>query len=103
MADLQGLTDIDVSPSTPGGSVAEKNFMRSGNEVRPQAVPVGKYLGAMTHRANELTAAGFGNPYNPQEWSTNAKTGVRRHVASPPIERLPVNQYGVSIARVREK
>jgi hypothetical protein len=103
MADLQGLSDIDVSPSTPGGSVAEKNFLRSGNPVRPEAVPAGKFLSAMTHRANELAKAGFGHAYNPHEWMTDPKTGVRRHTPAAPNEPLPMNQFGVSIARVKEK
>jgi hypothetical protein len=103
MAQLQGLSDIDVSPSTPGDSVADKNFLRSGNAVRAQALPVGRYLSAMTYRSNELAKAGFGHAYNPHEWTQDVKTGVRRHVASPPNEPLPMNQFGVSVSRVREK
>lgn len=101
MADLQGLSDIDTSPSRPGDSVADRNFKRSGNPVRPMAVPASQFMASLTHRANELTNAGFGHPYNPHEWSTDKKTGVRRHIASPPLEPLPMNQYGVSITRVK--
>jgi hypothetical protein len=103
MADIQGLSDIDTSPSRPGDSVADRNFKRSGNAVRAQALPMGNYIAGMTHRANELVNAGFGNRYNPQEWSRDPKTGKARHVASPPLEPLPMNQYGVSVSRVREK
>lgn len=103
MADLQGLSDIDISPSRPGDSVADRNFKRSGNELAPQALPMSKYMGALTHRSNELSNLGFGHPYNPHEWSQDQKTGVRRHVAAPPLQPLPMNQYGVSVQRMREK
>ena len=103
MADLQGLSDIDVSPSRPGDSVADRNFKRSGNAIQARPASFGQYMGALTHRANELSNAGFGSPYNPAEWHQDKKSGVRRHVASPPVEPLPMNQYGVSVARVREK
>jgi hypothetical protein len=103
MADIQGLSDIDVSPSSPGDSVADKNFLRSGNGVRAQAGSFKTYMGALTHRSNELVNAGFGHRYDAHEWLTDPKTGVRRHVASPPNEPLPMNQWGVSISRVREK
>lgn len=103
MADLQGLSDIDTSPSRPGDSVADRNWKRSGHAVQAQAVPAGKFMSSLTYRANELTNAGFGHPYNPHEWSQDQKTGKRRHVASPPLEPLPMNQYGVSISRVRER
>lgn len=90
MAEMQGLSDIDVSPSSPGNSVADKNFIRAGGRIQAfSGGNVGRYVGAMTYRANELTNAGFGNPYNPNEWSTDKKTGVRRHFASPAREPLP--------------
>ena len=103
MADLQGLSDIDVSPSRPGDSVADRNFKRLGNPIAARPASFGQYMGALTHRANELANAGFGNRYNPGEWSVDKRSGVRRHVASPPNEPLPMNQFGVSVARVREK
>lgn len=100
MAEMQGLSDIDVSPSSPGDSVADKNFQRAGGRV--QAVAGGnlrQYVGAMTYRANELTRAGFGNPYNPEEWQQDKKSGVRRHYASAPREVLPA--VPTQITRVR--
>lgn len=88
MAEIQGLSDIDVSPSSPGDSVADKNFKRGGIKAIA-AGGVRRYVSAMTYQANELTRAGFGNPYNPDEWSVDKKTGVRRHFAGPAREPLP--------------
>lgn len=106
MADMQGLTDIDISPSTPGDSVADKNFKRSGNPIRAQAVSgvdVAKYIGAQLHQGNALTAAGFGHSYDAREWRTDKQSSARVHYAAPPLEPLPMNQFGVEITRVREK
>lgn len=106
MADIQGLTDIDISPSRPGDSVADRNFKRSGNPIRAQAVKavdVGRYVGAQLHQGNALTAAGFGHPYDSREWRTDKASGRRLHYAQPPLEPLPTNQFGVEITRVREK
>ena len=106
MADCQGLSDIDVSPSRPGDSVADRNFKRNGagkEGIAARPASFSQYMGALTHRANELANAGFGHPYNPGEWLQDKKSGVRRHLASPPVEPLPMNQFGVSVARVREK
>lgn len=106
MADTQGLSDIDISKSTPGDSVADKNFKRSGNPIRAQAVgrmDVGRFIGAQLSPGNTLTAAGFGHPYDAREWRTDQTSGHRVHYASPPIEVLPMNQYGVQMTRVRER
>lgn len=102
MADMQGLTDIDVSPSTPGDSVADKNFKRAGGKIQAFAgANFNQHIGALKYRANELANAGFGNRYNPHEWSTDQKTGTRRHVASPPLETLP--RVPTEMTRVRGK
>lgn len=106
MADMQGLTDIDVSPSSPGDSVADKNWKRSGNPIRPQAVghlDVGRYIGAQTYQGNALTAAGFGHPYDAREWRSDKQSGKRLHYASPPLQVMPMNQFGIEMTRVREK
>ena len=95
-AELQGLSDIDVSPSSPGGSVADKNFLRSGNPIRAQAGPTFKVGGAMgkvdinslASGANGLTETGFGHPYNATEWRRGSD-GKTRHYASPPLESRP--------------
>lgn len=105
-ADLQGLSDIDISPSRPGDSVADRNFKRSGNPIRAQAVShmnVAKYVGAQLHQGNALTAVGFGHPYDAREWRTDKESGHKLHYASPPLEPLPSNQFGVEVMRVREK
>ena len=106
MADMQGITDIDISPHTPGDSPADKNWKRSGNPICPIAVKgtdVGKFIGAQTHQGNALTRMGFGHPYDSREWRTNTQTGKRLHYASPPLEPMPMNQFGVEMTRVREK
>lgn len=100
MADMQGLSDIDVSPSSPGDSVADKNFKRAGGRIAAVAGgSVRQYVGAMTYQANELTRAGFGTPYNPNEWQVDKKSGVRRHFAGP--AREPVPAVPTQITRVR--
>ena len=106
MADMQGLTDIDVSPSTPGDSVADKNFKRSGNPIRPQAVGAGevsRYIGAQLAPGNGLAAVGLGHPYDSREWRADKQTGHKVHYASPPLEPTPINQFGVEMTRVRGK
>lgn len=89
MAEIQGLADIDVSPSSPGDSVADKNWRKLHPDQRARAGSFSDYMGGLSHRANELTNAGFGNRYNPHEWLVDRKSGVRWHVASPPREPLP--------------
>jgi hypothetical protein len=113
-ADLQGLTDISTSPSRPGGSVAERNRMRNrmrgpqGREY-PQsasAIPVdlGKYIGALTHRSNELGNLGLGHTYDSAEWKKDEKDGKIRHVGMPgPVQTIPTGSTGVEIERVKEK
>lgn len=101
MADLQGLSDIDVSPSSPGDSVADKNYRKLHPDQRARAGNFSDYMAGLSHRSNELTNAGFGNRYNPQEWMTDRKSGVRWHVASPPREPLP--SVPTEMTRVRER
>lgn len=104
VADSQGLSDIDTSPSRPGDSVADRNFKRSGNQLQAKAVDFQSFMGALTHKENALTRAGFGHAYDPHEWVTDKQSGKVRHVgAQPPLADLPVNQFGVRVLRVREK
>ena len=106
MADAQGLADIDISPSRPGDSVADRNYKKSGNPIQARAVAkvdLGKYIGAQVSPGNALTAAGFGHPYDAREWRTDRQTGRKLHFASPPVESVPMNQYGVEVQRVRVK
>lgn len=103
VADSQGLSDIDVSPSTPGGSVAEKNFLKSGNQVRARAVDFNTYMAALTNRSNELSRLGFGHPYDPGEWKKRDSGKVVHAGAKPTLVDLPMNQYGVEVQRVKEK
>lgn len=103
VADAQGLSDIDVSPSTPGDSVADKNFKRSGNQLRAEAVDFKTYMSALTNRSNELSRLGFGHPYNPGEWKKTEDGKMRHAGAHPPLVDRPMNQYGVEVQRVKEK
>lgn len=89
MADIQGLSDIDVSPSSPGNSVAERNWKKLHPDQQARTGNLKQYMSALTHADNALVRTGFGNRYNPHEWMTDKKTGARRHVASPPVEPLP--------------
>jgi hypothetical protein len=86
MADVQGLSDIDVSPSTPGGSVAEKNFKRLG--LKPEqlayAVPDVAAWTRGNRGGNDLVRAGFGHAYNAGEWR-----GGRHAGAGPPLQATP--------------
>ena len=90
MADTQGLSDLDVSPSRPGDSVADRNFKKSGNPLRAVSGNFSTYMSALTHRENALTRVGFGHPYNAAEWRTIKETGKQRHAgAQPPLESAP--------------
>lgn len=103
MADSQGLSDIDVSPSRPGDSVADRNFKRSGNPIRAQAVDFATYMKSLTYKSNELTRMGFGHPYNAHEWKERKETGKIVHAgAAPPVVDTPMNQFGVQVYRVKE-
>lgn len=103
VADSQGLSDIDVSPSRPGDSVADRNFKKSGNQLQARAVDFHSYMSALTHRSNELTRIGFGHPYDAREWQERKDSGKVAHAgALPPIADVPTNQYGVQVQRVKE-
>lgn len=103
VADSQGLSDIDVSPSRPGDSVADRNFKKAGNQVQARAVDFQSFMSALTHRSNELTRCGFGHPYDASEWRERKETGKLAHAgALPPITDIPSNQYGVQVQRVKE-
>jgi hypothetical protein len=105
-ATLQGLSDISTSPSRPGGSVAQRNAAKnrpSGAQYPPtaaaQAVPLSKFIGALTHKENALTRVGLGHAYEPAEWKKDEKTGAVRHVgAQAPIITSPP----ASVERVKE-
>lgn len=103
VADSQGLSDIDISPSRPGDSVADRNYKKNGPKLAAQAVDFNKYMGALTHKANELTNIGFGHPYDAREWKERKETGKVAHVgAPPPVVDVPMNQFGVQMKRVKD-
>ena len=93
MADAQGLSDIDTSPSRPGDSVAERNWKKAhpGAPAAFAGANLNKFLSNVPND-NVLNRAGFGRPYNPGEW----KNGVHYGSTSPP-EKLPTE-----LVRVRE-
>lgn len=106
-AQMQGLSDISTSPSRPGGTVMERLRARHGVTYDPkqlcQTVDAKTFMGAMTHRANELTNVGLGNPYKPEEWKADEKTGVIRHTGAPPPKKpVPTGTQGVSVSKVKE-
>jgi hypothetical protein len=112
-AEMQGLSDISTSPSRPGGSVAQRNAAKnrvrgpSGHEypsyAAAKAVPLQKYIGALTHKENALSRVGLGHAYEPAEWKKDDKTGQVRHVgAQGPVHSVPVGTAGVSVERVKE-
>lgn len=103
VAESQGLSDIDVSPSRPGDSVADRNYKRNKPSMQARAAEFSKYMSALTHRSNELSNLGFGHPYDAREWQERKATGKLAHVgALPPIVDLPANQYGAQGLRVKE-
>ena len=113
-ADGLGLSDISTSPSRPGGSVAERNRAKlRGPQGRQypdiaaaKPVELAKYIGALTHKSNELERVGLGRPYRPAEWKKDPETGKVKHTAGPsalsPDTMIPKNSVGVSIDRVKE-
>lgn len=101
-ADAQRLSDIDISPSTPGSSVADKNFLRSGNKAAGMRLDFGTYMKKLTPGPNQITRLGMGNAYDPHEWRERKETGKLVHAgAAPPREALPLGQFGVEVKRVR--
>jgi hypothetical protein len=92
MAETQGLSDIDHSPSRPGVSVADRNWKKNNNKVTAFAGgDLAKFLATAPHD-NVLNRAGFGHPYNPGEWREGKHLG-----SSSPPEKLPTE-----VVRVRE-
>jgi hypothetical protein len=94
MAETQGLSDIDTSPSRPGVSVADRAWKKNNKSVVAEARPagdLGKFL-ASAPRDNVLNRAGFGHPYNPSEWREGRHLG-----SSAAPEKLPTE-----VVRVRE-
>jgi hypothetical protein len=90
-AELQGLSDIDNSPSRPGGSVAERNWAKQAGAHAGKPGDLMKFLSAAP-RDNVLARTGFGHPFNPSEWRDGRHLG-----SSAPPEKLPTE-----VVRVRE-
>ena len=111
-AELQGLSDISTSPSRPGGHVMDRIRKKYGGHLQPEQLPravdAKTYLGALTHRANEITGDNMrnftgghhpGHEYNPTEWKTDEKTGRTVHVGAQTSNYRPP----ASVERVKEK
>jgi len=97
--DMQKISDLSLSPSRSGGTVAERNRAKamlgrkaSGvpEAAKARAATFGEYMGALTHKENALTGLGMGNAHNPAEWKKDPETGKVKH-AGPvgPIEPRP--------------
>jgi hypothetical protein len=103
MATMQGLSDISTSPSRPGGSVMDRIRKKYGGHIRPEQMPravdAQQYLGAMTHRANELTNVGLGHKYESEQWQKDQESGKVKHVDIPHSDYLPP----ASVERVKER
>ena len=86
MAAAQGLSDLSTSPSRPGGTVMQRLRQKYGQHIQPQQMPravdASQYIGALTHRANELANLGFAAPYRKDEWKKNDETGKVVHVGA---------------------
>lgn len=105
-AEMQGLSDLSLSPSRSGGSVMQR--IRAKEKIpeaaRARAVSFGEYMGALTHKENALSNIGMGHAYDKNEWKADDKTGKVRHVAAaPPVHTVPMGATGVSVERVKEK
>lgn len=102
MAAAQGLSDISTSPSRPGGSVMDRIRKKYGAHIKPEQMPravdAQQYLGAMTHRANELTNVGLGHKYESTQWQKDKESGKVRHVDVAHQDYLPP----ASVERVRD-
>jgi len=111
-AEAQGLSDISTSPSRPGGSVMDRIRKKYGGHIQPEQMPravdAKQYLGAMTHRANEITGENMrnftggyhpGHEYNPTEWKKDEKSG--RVIHQDP--QTGTYRPPASVERVKEK
>lgn len=103
-ADMQGLSDISLSPSRSGGSVMDRNRKKYPLTAAARAAKFGEYMGALTNKQNALTDTGFGHAYDKAEWKRDDKTGIVRHMAPQgPKHPVPMGATGVEIERVKEK
>jgi phage protein D len=84
--DSMGLSDLDISPSTPGNSPAEKNHLKYANkDIRAEVWSGDKLKGLVNSfpAGSGLQLAGLGNPYRKDQWSRDKKTGQLVHSAAP--------------------
>lgn len=109
-ADMQGLSDISLSPSRSGGSVMDR--LRRKNRSYPDAAAAvagdfGTMMPALRHKENMLQApeVHLGNAYEPSEWKKN-EAGQLVHTAAghkTPNHQVPMGATGVEVERVKEK
>jgi hypothetical protein len=107
-AEMQGLSDLSLSPSRSGGSVMDR--LRKKNRTYPEAAAAragefGVHMPALTNRENKLSETGYGDGYDPSEWKKN-KAGQLVHTAAghkTPHHLVPMGATGVEVERVKEK
>jgi hypothetical protein len=100
--DSMGLRDLDISPSTPGNSPAEKNYLKDKRPIEAEVWSADQLKGLMaTHPAghgdtaitNREWGLGMGHGYRKDEWKPNPKTGQIVHSAP---------KGGVTFTKVKE-
>jgi hypothetical protein len=86
--DSMGLTDLDINPSTPGNSPAEKNLLKNKSSIKAEVWDQSRLkdvLSSFPAGENYITkspadgGAGLGNPYRKDEWQQDRKTGKLTH------------------------
>lgn len=104
MAAQQNLSDLSTSPSRPGGSVMDRLRKKHGAHLHesqiPRAVDAKEYMGALTHKSNEMTNIGLGHKYNAAEWKKDAETGKVKHNGGEHIQDF---RPAATVERVKEK
>ena len=106
-AEMQGLSDLSLSPSRSGGSVMDR--LRSKHReipenARARAGDYATHMPALTNRQNVLNETGFGDTYQASEWKEN-KAGQKVHTAAghkTPHHQVPMGATGVEVERVKE-
>jgi hypothetical protein len=71
--DEMGLSDLDISPSTPGNSPAEKNLLKEKSPIKAEVWSADKLKGLVSSfpAGSGLTLAGLGRGYRKEEWTPN--------------------------------
>jgi hypothetical protein len=82
--DSMGLSDLDISPHTPGNSPAEKNHLKyASKEIKAEVWDAAKLKGLVSTFPSDsgLALTGLGNRYEAEQWQRNKTTGKLTHSA----------------------